>query len=242
MKEFSVDDKIKEFYDGYYNGTSAWRQLRAIDKVNNIVRLCSRYPHKKVLEIGSGEGAILNRLAELQFSEAFYSLEISNTAVDAIRQRNIKSLVDCRLFDGYNIPYDDKAFDLAILTHVLEHVEYPRKILYEASRVASNVYVEVPLEDNIRLKKDFTLNTIGHINFYSKKTIRRLIQTSGFEILDQSVINSSYSAYKFQYGKKGLIRYLTKELALKVIPFLATNLFTFDYSMLIRKKVCPEAH
>ena len=66
--------------------------------------------------------------------------------MEAIRAKNIPGLFDCKVFDGYTIPYDDNAFDLVVLSHVVEHVEHPRKLLYEAKRVARYVFIEVPLE------------------------------------------------------------------------------------------------
>jgi len=237
MKNIYVNERLKDNYNNYYKGESDWRWLGAIDKVNNIINLCNDYPHESILEIGSGEGSILKRLSDLQFGDALYSIEISKTAVETIYQRNIKSLIECNLFDGYNIPYEDKKFDLVILSHTVEHLEYPRKILYEAGRVANYVFVEVPLEDNIRLKKDFTFDKVGHINFYSPKTIRRLIQTCNLEIMFQIITNSSCRVYKYQYGKKGFIRYLVKELILRTIPSLATNLWTYNCSMICKKTI-----
>ena len=45
-------------------------------------------------------------------------------------------------------PAEDGAYDLAVLSHVLEHVPEPMSLLREAARVAPAVLVEVPLEDN----------------------------------------------------------------------------------------------
>ena len=49
-------------------------------------------------------------------------------------------------------------------------VEHPRTILEEAARVASHVFVEVPLEDHSRMRRDFVFDHVGHINFYSPRT------------------------------------------------------------------------
>lgn len=236
MEDISVSNKLKANYDSYYEGESEWRWLGAIEKVNNIVLLCNKYPHKMILEIGSGEGSILKRLSDLQFGDSLYSLEISETAVETIHQRNIKPLVECKLFDGYNIPYKDNKFDLAILSHVVEHLEYPRKMLYEASRVANYVFVEVPLEDNVRLKKDFVFDRVGHINFYSPKTIRRLVQTCDLEVFSQVITIPSYRVYQYSLGKKAVLIYPPLKLLLRIMPNIATRSFTYHCSLTCKRK------
>lgn len=110
-EKFSVSTRLQDNYENYYqNGESEWRLLGALDKVDNIIGLFSNYPHATVLEIGSGDGSILQRLSDMGFAESFYSLEISSSAVETIRQRGIQSLVECSLFDGYKLPYREGAF------------------------------------------------------------------------------------------------------------------------------------
>lgn len=235
MRDFFVSIRLQEIYDGYCEGESEWCWLGAIDKADNVVALCKDYPHSKILEIGAGEGSILKRLSDLKFGDMLYALELTEKAFDMIRERKIESLIECKVFDGYDIPYEDSKFDLAILSHVLEHVEYPRKLLYEAIRVAKYIFVEVPLEDNFRLPREFVFDKVGHINSYSPKTIRRLAQTCDLEVLRQIVTNPSLRIYEHQYGKMGALKYLVKELMLRAIPAVATLIWTYHSAMIYRK-------
>jgi len=209
--------------------------LGAIDKADNVVALCKDFPHSMILQIGAGEGSILKRLSDLKFGDELYALEISRAAFDTILKREIRSLIECKIFDGYSIPYENNKFDLAILSHVLEHVEYPRKLLYEAGRVAQYIFVEVPLEENFRLQKDLVFNGVGHINCYSPKTIRRLAQSCDLEVLHQIVMNPSRWIYEHQSGKKGLFRYLVKELILRAIPSMATWICTYHAALICKR-------
>jgi len=163
------------------------------------------------------------------------ALEISPTGVETIEKKGIAELVECAVFDGYEVPFDDDAFDLAILSHVLEHVEYPRKLLYEASRVAEYICVEVPLEDTWRLSADFALDPVGHINFYSMKTIRRLVQSCGLEIVDQRVANPSKGLFLYRDKWAGQLKYLIKECLLRLSPGFATRLFTYHFALVCRR-------
>jgi hypothetical protein len=232
LSDLTLSAKLKENYDSYYEGESAWRTLGAIDKVENIVELCGPFPHANILDIGSGEGAILKRLSDLNFGENLYSVEISSSAVGVIQSRDIPHVRECQLFDGYHIPYQDRKFDLAILSHVLEHAEHPRRLLHEASRVADYLFIEVPLEDNIRLKPDFVFDRVGHINFYAWKTIRSLVQTCDLHILSQDLRNSSPAVYRYLSGRAGLLKHAIKEALLHMSTRLASELFTYHCAIL----------
>jgi ubiquinone/menaquinone biosynthesis C-methylase UbiE len=229
--DLSVSPRLKQNYDSYYEGESEWRALGALDKAKNIANLCGAIAHKRILDIGSGEGAILKRLSDMHFGDALYSLEISQSAVTTIAQRAIPGVKECQLFDGYHVPYGDRQFDLAIMSHVLEHVEHPRKLLQEASRVADYVFIEVPLEDTIRMPPDFVCDSVGHINFYSWKTIRRLVQTCDLQILSQVITHSSRPMYEYQSGRKGILKHAIKECLLRASKRLACQLFTYHASI-----------
>lgn len=237
MNKVRISDYLKSNYEDYYgNGDSEWRRLGAIDKVENIVSLCGNLPRHSILEIGAGEGSILKRLSELNFGGEFYALEISPSGVEMIKNKNISRLVECKVFDGYQIPYDNERFDIAILSHVVEHAEHPRLLLYEASRVAKYLFIEVPLEDTIRMPRDFVFDRVGHINFYSRKTIRRLVQSCKLRVIDQITTNPSKGTYTYHNGGKGLINYYIKQVLLKVLPDVATEVFTYHSALVCEKK------
>jgi ubiquinone/menaquinone biosynthesis C-methylase UbiE len=237
MGQMALSNVLRNNYADYYaEGDSEWRQLGALDKVANIVNLCDGMPHGKVLKIGAGEGSILRRLSELRFAEQLYALAISPSGVEAIRNKNIPGLVECNVFDGYHVPYEAGRFDIAVLSHVIEHVEYPRQLLYEASRVAKYVSVEVPLEDTKRLPNDYVPNRVGHINFYSRKTIHRLLQSSNLRVLRQVTSNPSRATYVYQKGTRGLIDYYVKSMLLKLWPGLGTTFFVYHEALVCEKQ------
>jgi ubiquinone/menaquinone biosynthesis C-methylase UbiE len=237
MKTVGVDPHLQRNYDEYYDDDiSEWREMGAIDKAANIRSLCASHPPATVLDIGAGEGAVLQRLADGGFGRRHFALDISASGVERIRNRKIPTLVECRQFDGYTVPYSDRAFDLAILSHVLEHVEHPRLLLNEAARVADRVFVEVPLEHNRRLPADFVWDAVGHINFYSAKTIRLLVQSCGHVVLEQRETHPARRQYEYRLGRKGTVAYLLKEWALRMMPSVAQSLWVYHSSLLIRSR------
>lgn len=242
MKNFVPANHLKEIYDDYYKeGELKWRQLGAIGKVDNISQLCNRVPHCSILEVGAGEGSVLQEMSNRNFGDYLYGLELSASGIKVIQKRQISNLVECQQFDGYKIPYDDQKFDLVILTHVLEHVEFPRQLLYEIARVAKYVCIEVPLEDNIRLSKNFKPDKVGHINYYNSKTVRRLVQTCHFEVLEQQASNISKEMYVYMSQKQGIFQYYIKELSLTLLPQWATSLWTYHSTLLCQSPYFSKA-
>jgi ubiquinone/menaquinone biosynthesis C-methylase UbiE len=228
-----VDARVLEQYDDYYgDGPSEWRRLGAIDKAANIVALCSRIPRESVLEIGAGDGSILSRLSELGFGAQLHALDISSSGVEVIKKRGIPRLADCRVFDGCQVPYESGRFDLAILSHVVEHLEHPRQLIHEAARVASHVFVEVPLEDMNRRARDYRADKVGHINFYSPRTIRWLLQSCGLQVVEQITTNPSKATYAYSAGRRGWLQYYVKQILLTSTPRLATRHFCYHESLL----------
>jgi len=232
--EFKPAIAGKKKYDSYYvdGRDDAWRRLCATTKADNIVSLCSEIPHDRIIEIGCGNGAILEELDQRQFGKSQFGIEISSSGIDQLRSKNLRSLTEARVYDGQIIPYEDGSFDLAILSHVVEHLEHPRAVLHEARRVANHVFVEVPLEHTWRLKRDFDFNEIGHINFYTSTTIRRLLQTSGLKVIKQILTDTSREMLEFQKGRKGILQHLARRTSLLFIPRLAQNVFVYHSALL----------
>jgi SAM-dependent methyltransferase len=238
-----LDPDMKRKYQNYYSdGPSAWRTLCAIDKADNILSLCKGVPHGRVVEVGCGDGAILERLSNLGFADAYYALDISQSGIDAVRKRNIANLEECSVFDGYKIPFEDKSFDLAILSHVIEHVEHPRKLIYEAARIAKIVYIEVPLEDTAFLPWNYRKedDTVGHINDFSSKTIRRLVQTCGLQVKSQIITNPSFKVHLFHARYwKALVKFIIRKSSLSLFPAVASRLLTYHGSLIASQEKVP---
>ena len=57
--------------------------------------------------------------------------------------------------------------------------------------------VEVPLELTFRTPRDFAHNASGHINSYSMKLIRHLLQSCDLEIVAEITTNPSRGVLKF---------------------------------------------
>jgi hypothetical protein len=100
--------------------------------------------------------------------------------------------------------------------------------------VARYVFVEVPLEETARMKPDFVFDKVGHINVFTPKTIRWLLQTCPLEVLDQMVTIPSKAVYLYRNRSWGGAHYYIKANLLKIFPRLATSLFTYHSALVSR--------
>lgn len=216
-----LDESLGDLYEGYYDDgvVKAKRRISANDSVRELERIIGDQSFHHALDVGAGDGAVLQAAQRIDRIESFSAVEISQSGVDAIRERNICRLESVDLFDGYHIQCDDGEFDLAFSIYVLEHVEHERLFLREMSRVASNVVVAVPLEHTIRIGKARRVGkAIGHLNFYTLDTFANTLETAGLEILKLSCYATSAEYEKFVAPKLGWLKYGVRTTSLTLMP------------------------
>ncbi|QJD95533.1 class I SAM-dependent methyltransferase [Mucilaginibacter robiniae] len=185
MAHEQLSGNVKTAYDEFYKKhDEAWRMLGAKYKAQHIMQVCQGRTFNKVLEVGAGDGSILQILSEHNFAPEYQAVEISESGVQYIQARQIKNLQSVQVFDGYHLPFADDSFDLIILSHVLEHVEHERLLLREIKRVAKMCVIEVPRD--YKAGVDARLQhflAYGHINMYTPTLLRYLLRTEGFEVI-----------------------------------------------------------
>jgi ubiquinone/menaquinone biosynthesis C-methylase UbiE len=201
MPQISVSSGVQEAYKEQYNQElSLWRELGAKYKADNIITVCRGQHFNKVIEVGAGDGSILMHLAQRNFAAEFHAIEISQSGIEQIARRNIPGVKSVQLFDGYKIPAPDNSFDLAILSHVLEHVEFPRLILRELKRISQYQVIEIPLDyapDVDRKVAHFM--SYGHIDVYTPTMLRFLLRTEGFELIADRPSRMSREVGEYSY-------------------------------------------
>jgi hypothetical protein len=232
----STDDLLgrafKARYDEYYGGSeqlSKKRALAASDSYAHMRSVMGADSFETLIDVGAGEGSLLACIDAAPTQAKLYAVEISESGVAAIKKRGLGSLVEVKIFDGYRIPYPDKAFDVATAIHVLEHVEHERLFLAELKRIARRVVVEVPLENGFRIARSIELSSkYGHINYYTPEVFLNILRTSGLKILATKVTASSLRYEEFLSGPVvGLVKNTLRRAALSVAPRLAVWSFAY---------------
>jgi SAM-dependent methyltransferase len=235
------------FYDDSYRRAgdqhARWRALSARGKADHVVELCGRAGLRpgRVLEIGCGDGALLAELRSRGFAGGgdLRGLEVSEEAARLARDRGLE--VD--VFDGERLPAGDGSFDLAVLSHVLEHVPDPVPLLREAARVAGTVIVEVPLEANLsgrRASKRAGSAEIGHLQALDRSAVRAMVQHARLdprhELLDPlpREVHTFFAESRPARVAAGVKASVRRGL-FAASPRLAERAFTLHYAVLCDK-------
>jgi SAM-dependent methyltransferase len=215
-----------------------WRELGARTKAAHGRSLCAQAGLKPrtLVEIGCGDGALLAQLRG--FTEVMDGFELSPPAAELAR----RALPDARriqAFDGEEVPAEDSSYDLAILSHVLEHVPVPGPLLAEAARVAEEVIVEVPLEDNrsaSRPAKREEAARIGHLHEFSRADVRELVQGAGLVIQAELTDPLPYAHHAFfGHRARAAVKWAVRATLHRLAPRTAEELFTVHYALLARR-------
>ena len=141
-----------------------------------------------VLDVGCGEGFILNKLKEEGIGKNWEGIDYSKTAVEIGKKLHPK--LSLKQGSVYESGFKDNSFDLVVCTEVLEHLEDPKKALKEVMRISKKyVLLSVPNEP-LFLLSNFTQwgKNIGHINHWTFWGFERFIrENSGvnFKILSK---------------------------------------------------------
>ena len=206
MADEKLSGNVKTAYDDFYKKhDEAWRMLSAKYKAQHIIDVCKGHTFGTVLEVGAGDGSILQILSEQNFAPEYHAVEISDSGVAHIEGRAIKNLKSVQLFDGYTLPFADDSFDLIILSHVLEHVEHERVLLRELKRVSKMCIIEVPRDYKPAVDKRIKhFLAYGHINVYTPTSLRYLLRTEGFEIVKDltSIIDPEVTKFNSYINQK----------------------------------------
>jgi SAM-dependent methyltransferase len=245
----AVEDSagLVRFYDDAYTRAPAeaaryarWRALSAVGKADHAIALCTRggLRPSNTLEVGCGDGALLCELHRRGFGGTLSGVEIAQAAVDIAAQRTEISSV--ALYDGLHLPAEDDAYELGVLSHVLEHVPDPAALLAEVARACRAVVVEVPLEANWsarRAAKREHAAEVGHLQRLDRSTAREIVMRAGLRVAAELEDPLPAQVHRFFAGTRaeratGTAKWALRAATHRLAPALARRAFTLHYACL----------
>ena len=222
-----------------------WRALGARSKADHAILLCARAGVRPatLVEIGCGDGALLEELGARGLAPVLDGFELSPTAAALARDRTIAGARRIEAYDGEHVPAPDGAYDLAVLSHVVEHVEDPAPLLREAARLAPAVLVEVPLEANRsagRAAKRAQAARIGHIQCFDRAAVHALVAGAGLQIAAElsdplASAHHAFFATSLAARARAAVKTGVRRALWGISPRAAERLFTVHYACLARR-------
>jgi len=239
---------LVRFYDDAYTRDpvaaavyARWRALGAIGKADHVIALCARagigHPIN-TLEVGCGDGALLCELRCRGFGGTLSGVEITDAAVEIARMR--PQIDSVERYDGLHLPAADGAYDLGVLSHVLEHVPDAVALLAEVARACRAVLVEVPLEANLsarRAVKRAHAAEVGHLQRLDREAVREIVARAGLSVAAELDDPLPLEVHRFfartprahaLAGAKWAVRASLHDLA----PSVARRVFTVHHACL----------
>ncbi len=138
-----------------------------------------------VAEIGCGDGAVLEELGRRGVGREHVGMDISSSAVALAAGR--PGIARAERFDGSRVPAGNRAYDLVLATHALEHVPAPDAFVVELARIARRALViEVPLERNLSARRPAARaasEAAGHLHDFDRAGVRHMVRRSGWRIV-----------------------------------------------------------
>ena len=146
-------------------------------RANEVVEMVVRANPKRVLEIGCGEGFLLEKLSKKCNAELF-GAEISPERILLAKEKGFDCIIkEC---DVVSLPFEDNFFDLVIASEILEHTPDYKEVIKEMKRVVNgHIVVSFPNETILTLGRlctaRFPIHYPNHVNSFKPSDFVRLI-------------------------------------------------------------------
>ncbi len=240
--------ELRDVYEDQYSAEGAdaacygaWRAAGAEGKADHVAVLCASLADRprSLVEVGCGDGVLLEALASRGLGDSLHGFDISERAVQIASGRAAIERVE--RFDGRALPAADAAYDLGVLSHVLEHVPDPLPLLCETARACRAVVVEVPLEANCSASRPAAQRgreAIGHLHRFARADVQRLASEAGLRVAGELADPLPLALHMFwARGLTARARALGKAAARRglftVAPRTAERAFTVHYAALL---------
>lgn len=151
---------------------------------------------KSILEIGSGDGFILNYFLGKSSGSRGFAIEPSLESQKIMESNNI-TIVSNDADSDWELA-SEKKFDLIIMRHVLEHFLDPITILKKATRSLKDngvIYIAVP--NSYRPKHLFSdWVRVAHTYYFSKISLQNVTGMAGLESVGTIIEGDNFNAYE----------------------------------------------
>lgn len=149
----------------------------------------------RILDAGCGDGINLLGLSNMVHAQGWNAqlFGVDYNPLRLERASKLPSVKEVHQSPLNTLPYVDGSFDAVLCNQVLEHIPQDKEVLQELKRVirpGGMLILGVPNEGctlawlRNHVMQRSILQTTDHVNFYTEKTVSKLLTDSGFCILN----------------------------------------------------------
>jgi len=142
------------------------------DMIREAYRDASSGP-SSLLDLGCGAGNAVDFFAQTLPGALYHGVDIEGSPEASSRTRVDASF---RSYDGQNLPYDDRYFDLVYSRQVFEHVRHPDVVVHEIFRVLRPGGLFIGSMSNLEPYHSFSIFN------YTPYGVYRLLEDNGFKL------------------------------------------------------------
>lgn len=181
------------------------KELLYKKRLQQLLEICE---FRSVLEIGCGTGGFLRYVRTERPSVRVYGCDLGADAVEICRKNEIEAFHSA----AESLDYGAHDFDVIVLYEVIEHLVNPDDVLAairKNARPGTHLVMSTPNNDGFDFKmlgKAYRgYMPPGHLNLFSKKSMRALLERLGFSQirirgngrLDASIVKSYYENNRY---------------------------------------------
>jgi 2-polyprenyl-3-methyl-5-hydroxy-6-metoxy-1,4-benzoquinol methylase len=205
MRKIPTSSELENYYSIYaYESEKEIPEATRISIEYHLDKFEKYRKNNKMLDVGCGEGWILES-AKARGWEV-YGTEFSSNAIEICRKKGIK------MYTGVLKPEDieERDFDVIISTQAIEHINNPREEvsnIHQLLRTGGLFYITTPnFNSYLRLllrDKYSIIEYPEHLSYYTRKTLNKLLQQSGFRKVKLLTTGISVSHYQISNIPEG---------------------------------------
>ena len=178
----------KTFYETYWSKRGGWGYKPRHEIFARWIGNDAR-----VLDVGCGDCCFLEYLKKRNKNIEAIGTDIADNSVSVCKNQSIEAFQH-----DATKPFalKDKSFNYVVISETLEHIPNPEELLLEARRIARKaVLVSIPnialwkhrvrLMFGGRFPKQWALEPMEHLRFFSIKDFRDAVRKLGFKVREQ---------------------------------------------------------
>ena len=207
----------------FYQQRQDKEAAQVADFLKIIPQLQKLLPEKgRLLEIGCAMGTLLNEIRKLGWEVS--GVEPEEWTCEIARNKYGLNVISSTFQEA---EIEEASFDVVLLLHVIEHLSDPNKGLSQIARLLRPrgfLVLETPRFDTLSFKllKGRERSVIaGHYYYFTRATIRALVQKSGFEVAQLDAVGRTLTLERLCFYAA---KFLDSDLTTKMLTRLSNSL------------------